>query len=55
MHSCRGPLSEFQPLSLTREQLIMEQRNDATPSPLFEAVIAGEQVDSESTAIFDNA
>lgn len=41
--------SEVGHLSLTRDQLIVEQKNDATLSPLFEAAGAGDKVESGST------
>lgn len=41
-----------QRLSLSRDQLIIEQKNDATLSRLFKAVVAGDEVDSLSTCYF---
>lgn len=43
-----GPFSEVKLLSLTRDQLMVEQKNDATLSPLFEAVVAGNKMNSVS-------
>lgn len=39
-------------MSLTRDQLIVEQKNYATLSPLFEAAVAGDKVESGSTGYF---
>lgn len=38
--------------SLSREQLIAQQRSDVSLSPLFEAAVAGEEVESFSTGYF---
>lgn len=44
--------SEIEHLFLSCEQLIARQRNDTSSSPLFEAVVAGEKVESLSTGYF---